>query len=116
MKIFTNVVIFIILVLGGFWIGMQWANASKKQDITVPPVVTVVQQPTPPPELSEPPVTPIVVAPTEVVTVEPPVVPTENSILTQLLPNEEVIRYENARFKYGFDVSKKVYYSAFGAQ
>jgi hypothetical protein len=27
-----------------------------------------------------------------------------------------VIRYENARFKYGFDISKKVYYSGFGAQ
>jgi hypothetical protein len=38
------------------------------------------------------------------------------SLLTKTLPNEEVIRYENARFKYSFDISKKVYYSGFGAQ
>lgn len=112
MKAFTNVVIFAFLVFGGFWIGMQWWSATKKPEkkiVSQPTVVDVVAP--------EPPQAPTVTEP--VVVIEEPkkveVQPAE-SLLTKNLPNEEVIRYENARFKYSFDISKKVYYSGFGAQ
>lgn len=111
MKAFTNVVIFVLLVFGGFWIGMQWWMASKKPDRKVivpqPTVVDVVVPETPQPTTPEP----VVVEETKQTDAQP-----TESILTKTLPNEEVIRYENARFKYSFDISKKVYYSGFGAQ
>ncbi len=111
MKAFTNVVIFALLVFGGFWIGMQWWMASKKPERKVivpqPTVVDVVVPEPPRPTVPEP----VVVDNTKPVDAQP-----VESVLTKTLPNEEVIRYENARFKYSFDISKKVYYSGFWAQ
>ncbi len=110
MKAFTNLIIFVCLVFGGFWIGMQWWMMSKAEKKPLPPRPTVVEKITP--EVSQPPIIVETTVPEEK-KIEPSAV---ESILTQSLPNEEVIRYENARFKYGFDISKKVYYSGFGAQ
>lgn len=108
MKGLTNLIIFACLVFGGFWIGMQWWAVSKTERKPLPPRPTIVQKITP-----EAPQPPIITEFTEEKSPEP--LSWEN-LLTQSLPNEEVIRYENARFKYGFDISKKVYYSWFGAQ
>lgn len=85
--------------------------ASKKPErkiiVPQPTVVDVVA-----PEISQPTTPePVVVEETKQLEAQP-----IESVLTKTLPNEEVIRYENARFKYGFDISKKVYYSGFGAQ
>jgi hypothetical protein len=111
MKTLIKIAVFIFLIFGGFWIGMQWASISQKQDKKVAsPQPTVVEKITPTPA---PVVVSEVVPPVEEKTVEAQ--PAE-SILTKTLPNEEVIRYENARFKYSFDISKKVYYSGFWAQ
>lgn len=111
MKAFANVVILIFLVFGGFWIGMQWWAASKKPERKIVPPSPVIDVVAP-----QPPQTPTIIEPAVVQeTTRVETQPTE-SLLTKTLPNEEVIRYENARFKYSFDISKKVYYSGFGAQ
>ena len=82
--------------------------ASKKPERKVivpqPTVVDVVVPEPPRPTVPEP----VVVDNTKPVDAQP-----VESVLTKTLPNEEVIRYENARFKYSFDISKKVYYSGF---
>lgn len=108
MKGLTNLIIFACLVFGGFWIGMQWWAVSKTERKPLPPRPTVVEKIIP--EAPQPPIV------TEVTEEKSPEPLSWENFLTQSLPNEEVIRYENARFKYGFDISKKVYYSWFGAQ
>ena len=102
---------FVIIVIGGFWVGMQWGamdNNLPKNDYEhidkLPPLPPLPAPVSPEPVSGEvgSPVTPTL----PIEEKEPVDLPTPK--------NDKVIHYESNYFKYGFDMPANVYYSAFG--
>jgi hypothetical protein len=116
---------FVIIVIGGFWVGMQWGSLGNS---SVPPVeyqhtapISPVTTPTDtaPTTVSSEVTTPV--QPTQTTPV--PTGPTATSPVTTSgtvdIPtpkNDKVVHYQSNYFKYGFDIPASVYYSAFGGQ
>lgn len=127
MKNFLQGLGFIIIVIGGFWVGMQWGSLGNSttppptidyQHVPAEPVDTDAVQTSVPAETS---VAPAEEAPVSTVT------PTEPTVVVPVIPenvtvdiptpkNDKVVHYQSNYFKYGFDIPANVYYSAFGGQ
>lgn len=114
MKQIFQGIAFVLMVIGGFWVGMKWW-AITPTGTSVPPAVV-------PPVVSSVPVAPETVVPVDVA---PPIASSpivtawiDNGAKVDLpLPkNDKVNHYENSHFWYGFDVPANVYYSGFGGQ
>lgn len=127
MKNFLQGLGFIIIVIGGFWVGMQWGSLGNST--TPPPTIDYQHVPTEPVDtdtVQTPVPAETSVAPAE----EPPVSATISTDSTVVVPvtsenvtvdiptpkNDKVIHYQSNYFKYGFDIPANVYYSAFGGQ
>lgn len=113
MKSFAQFIGFSLIILGGFWIGMQWGAVRPKTHMN--PIIPEAPTKTP--------IIPVIV-PAEPVSVEEvekekeetPVAPTVNTAIDPNLPKnttDKLIRYDSSRFKYGFDMPANVYFSAF---
>lgn len=116
---------FLLILVGGFWVGMKWWSATQTPAIDYKPVPTPVT-PTPiapavtPDPVQTEPTPPVTEAPVTTETVAPTPAPTPAPVVSAPLDlptpkNDKVNRYTSNYFKYGFDIPANVYYSAFGA-
>lgn len=125
MKKILQFIGFVIIVIGGFWVGMQWGSLGNS---SVPPVdyehtapispVTTSADTTPVTVSSE--VTSVQPTETTSTTIEPTAtttpVATSGTVDIPTPKNDKVVHYQSNYFKYGFDIPASVYYSAFGGQ
>lgn len=137
MKNPAQIIILILLLSGGFWIGIQWGEASREKalqerldalaaestessfvaptntPVTTTDTETVTSEPAPTP-------TEVVSAPETVVTPtqQTPTAPSGTSIdvTKSLNPNEKITKYENASYGYSFDIPANVYYGGFAGE
>ena len=122
MKNMPQYVVLAFIILGWFWIGMEWWSQARPTSQN--PII---------PETSQPPVTVVpVIVPAEEVddTTSPtpeeadtttPTTPTPAVTNTAVDPNlpkkisETMNHYSNSNFRYEFDIPANVYYAWFGA-
>jgi hypothetical protein len=118
MKSFAQFVGFTLIIIGGFWVGMQWGSvrpAKTNLNPIIPevptkapivPIIVPVEEPSPV-EMEE--------KPAEV----EPSTPVTNTTVDPNLPTnktDKVVRYDSSRFKYGFEMPANVYFSAFAGE
>lgn len=113
MKSFAQFVAFVLIIVGGFWVGMQWGSVrptSTSQNPIIPenPVKTPIVPVVVPAENTTP-------TPTEETPEQEPVAVTNTAVDPNLPKNktDKVVRYDSTRYKYGFDMPANVYFSAF---
>jgi hypothetical protein len=115
MKSFLQFVGFVLIIVGGFWVGMQWGSVRPTSGPVTNPIL---------PERPANTVIPVIVPAEEVipettVSTDVEVLPSNVPVNTAIDPNlpknktDKVIHYESSRFKYGFDMPANVYFSAF---
>ncbi len=118
MKPFAQFVGFVLIIIGGFWVGMQW-GAVRPAKTNLNPIIPEMPTKTP--------IVPVIVpaeevapTPTEEKPQEEVVAPvTTNTTVDPNLPKnktDKVVRYDSSRFKYGFEMPANVYFSAFNGE
>lgn len=121
MKNMPQYVVLAFIILGWFWIGMEWWSQARPASQN--PII---------PEVSQPPVTvvPVIVPAEEVEDTTSPTTPDSdtmtptpvpvvtNTVVDPNLPkkiSETMNHYSNSNFRYEFDIPANVYYAWFGA-
>lgn len=117
MKPFAQFVGFVLIIIGGFWVGMQW-GAVRPAKTNLNPIIPEVP--------TKAPIVPVIVPAEELPSVETekpaeiePSAPITNTTVDPNLPTnktDKVVRYDSSRFKYGFEMPANVYFSAFAGE
>lgn len=131
MKTFFQIVGLIIILIGGFWVGMQWGSLESASHGPIQPTYTSdtprssvpapaevwpsTQAPTPEKSVTtEPVATPSVTPTTETTPEQPSTTTTPASLDLPVSKNDKVNHYENTNYGYSFDIPANLYYSGFG--
>ncbi len=119
MKSFLQFVAFALIIVGWFWLGMQWWSSVRpvprnsnyiapKETSSVIPVIVPAET------------TPATSLPNEEENTETPITSTPtNDLVDPNLPTrttDKTIHYESTRFHYGFDMPGNVYFAWFGPE
>lgn len=117
MKSFAQFVGFVLIIVGGFWVGMQW-GAIRPKTTSVNPIIPEAPVKTP--------IVPVIVpaeeqtpSETEAPAEESSPTPVTNTAIDPNLPKnktDKTTRYDSSRFKYGFEMPANVYFSAFAGE
>lgn len=126
MKSFLQAVAFVLIIIGGFWVGMQWGSSarhnvsrevdSRNTQISTP--VTVVPVIVPEQSENSDVVNPEVAIDEPQAVVETAPIPVSNTSVDPNLPTkitDKMNHYSNSNFRYEFDIPANVYYAWFGA-
>ncbi len=110
---------FILIVIGGFWVGMQWwaitpTGSSIANHVVVPATPPVSDTSAVSPTTTEIPATTTPEPATQVTITAG--IDNGETVDLPMPKNDKVNHYENTHFGYGFDVPANVYYSGFGWQ
>jgi hypothetical protein len=129
MKNAPQYIVLAFIILGWFWIGMEWWSQARpaSQDalpetpqapVTVVPVIVPTQTTETTPDIkTEEDSEPTPVSPSETPETPAPVV--ANTTVDPNLPkkiSETMNHYSNSNFRYEFDIPANVYYSWFGGE
>ncbi len=114
MKSFTQFIAFVLIIVGGFWVGMQWGSARPART-TMNPIIPENPTKTPIIPVIVPDEEPVVTAEETKTETTPPTAVTNTAVDPNLPKNktDKVVRYDSTRYKYGFEMPANVYFSAF---
>ncbi len=114
MKNILQLVLFVGILVGAFWVGLQWGNQVSHTDVMYKPLPPSQPSELPPSSSSNVNVSGEVLPNVSPTLPEISETPESSPTLPDDLPKnttEKITTYTNANFGYGFDMPANVYYS-----